>query len=213
MKNILTLAVLILMAIPLLAGDRFKPAIDKERQQNYQDFMECYYILTEIKTGLNIMSLKEKIEILYPKMITGYQEFLKRRPDSFLADEIKIFIAELYMFGGMPFESDKLSPDFDKIIFDADWKSKANPLLSDVIKNYPRNKRFSLVEGAETSECSAAIAMWYLGVWNNNPHFLVRLILEYPTSEYAVPAAGIIREMGKAHLLIGNEKSKGESDG
>ena len=161
----------------------------RERQQRYEDFIECVYIFSVFRPSERQRNLKITVEETYPKMIEEFRDFLKRRPDSFLAGEVKLIITELYRLSGTVFPEDKYSPFFEYTKFDYNWRNKARPFLRDIIKNHSNKRRFSIVSAELTNEYTAAVALWYLGAWSWEVKPLERLLRDYPTSKFAPSAA------------------------
>jgi len=137
--------------------------------------------------------LKAKVETLPYQVIKLLREFIKERPDSVFVDEAKLMIAEAYRLTS-EVDSDRQSYKFPKIQYNVYWKSEATFWLIDIVTNHPKSRYVSVMSGKDEGEYTAAIALWYLGLWNKDGRFLAKLASDYPASEYAQPALDKLKE-------------------
>lgn len=193
----------IIICIVLMVMTPYYVSADiKEQQEEYLDFVQYYYIFLGIFPS-GEKTTKKLVEGIYPKVIKEYKTFIKNRPDSFLADEAKLRIAELYNLSG---NTDKISaellkPTKQKIHFNKNWRQNANFWLLDIVKNHPKSKHFSLRPIGQTEEDTASFALFFLGLWNKDISYWEKLLSEYPQSKSA-------KDLGKILKTLEHKKRK-----
>jgi len=160
------------------------PSNIKDISTRYNDFKTCRKLLKRVANlGANNRTLKDRIEIDYPDIIKGFEKFLKDRPDSYLAGDVKLVLAEYYYFIGVP-RPETINSSYEIKYFKG-WYEKSLPLLLDVIDNHYDRKDINLVSGEETEDYLAAIALDKLGHWTGNEDFFMITMVMYPDGECA----------------------------
>ena len=158
------------------------------------DYMEYGLIFNQI---FREASQKEKVEVVYPKVIEDFKRFVREKPKSRLAAEAKVRIAELYNLTS-PQSKNSLEGSLDqKIEYNKNWLVEANKWLADVVQNHTQDKRFDYVHGKEINESVAAQALYYLGHWNRNFTYLSELLNKHPESEPAKLVSRKLTQVGE----------------
>lgn len=171
----------------------------QKRAVKYADFSEFWLIISPFMVS---RGPGEKDETILLKRIRKLEEFAKRKPHSFLVDDAKLGMAKIYK----TLQKMKEKKDGQDISaeLDGNWQFKANEQLIDLTENHKDSLYFDVIKGTETKEPTAAIALYNLGVWNNNLYFLEVLVREYPDSE----TSREVKSKLKGRPLIKMEKKK-----
>ncbi len=154
-----------------------KSAMD--RAVKYADFAEFWLIITPYTGG---GTPEETSETILLRKVGKLEEFIKRKPRSFLADDARLGMAEIYHSLAEQIKKDRGQQDLNAEL-SKNWMAKANEQLIYLVANHRNGLYFNVFEGVETKEPTAALALYYLGVWNNNLYFLEQLAEEYPDSK------------------------------
>lgn len=156
---------------------RIGQSVNKQAER-YADFAELWLIITPFTQARE--SALDRSDFLLGK-IKELEKFVKRKPNSFLADDAKIAMAELYhaLARGDQGEN-KPEPNAE---LRKSFSDRANEWLFNVVRNHRDDLAFDIEKGVESKEPTTALALYYLGIWNNAAYFLERLIVEYPDSK------------------------------
>ena len=159
-----------------------KAEIRENKTDEDKAFLEYSLIFKQLlEKDRSVLELTEKT---YPKIIKEYKDFIKKYPDSRLVDDAKLRIAEFYNIWGTAGSDDLLKR---KTKTPENWRKEANRWLLDIVENHPDAKAVSYPEPTETSEYTAAYALYFLYAWSvpRDKKYLEMLVQKYPQSEAA----------------------------
>ncbi|PJE50564.1 MAG: hypothetical protein COV29_04120 [Candidatus Yanofskybacteria bacterium CG10_big_fil_rev_8_21_14_0_10_36_16] len=183
----------------------------KTEYLNYDQKKEFFEVYFCVQYYLRPFIPREKSLTLVDQMgtlkslISCLDDFVKDNPKSNFIAEVELMMAGFHRQLGIEDKFDQQSPYYSPSLYDKNWEKKTKKYLKNVIKNYPRDKYFVFVEPRQkdgliynnphqTSEMTAAAALYYMGTWFDKDDPLWLIIKQYPTSRYAKYAVEKLKE-------------------